>query len=51
MPLPPTLDEDLSEKPSVHSLMRLGQTAYLGPLRTREQQQDVVNRTFFHSQI
>jgi arylsulfatase A-like enzyme len=43
VPLPPTLEENLSEKPSVHSLMRLGQTAYLGPLRTREQQQDYVD--------
>ena len=33
--LPPTLDEDLRDKPSVHSLMRMGMTAYLGPLERR----------------
>ena len=30
--LPPTVDEDLSTKPAVHSLMRLGMNAYLGGL-------------------
>jgi arylsulfatase A-like enzyme len=30
--LPPTVDEDLSDKPTVHSLMQLGQTAYIGAL-------------------
>ena len=33
--LPPTVDEDLRDKPAVHSLMRMGMTAYLGPLRDR----------------
>ena len=32
VPLPPTVDEDLREKPTVHSLMKLGQTAYIGAL-------------------
>ncbi len=41
--LPPTVDENLSEKPSVHSLMRMGMAAYLGPLKTRRQQLDYVN--------
>ena len=41
--LPPTLDEDLSRKPAVHSLMRMGMTAYMGPLRDREAQLDYVN--------
>jgi choline-sulfatase len=41
--LPPTLDEDLSTKPSVHSLMRLGMAAYMGPLRDREAKLDYVN--------
>jgi choline-sulfatase len=41
--LPPTIDEDLRGKPSVHSLMRMGMQAYLGPLRNREQQLDYVN--------
>jgi choline-sulfatase len=30
--LPPTVDEDLGDKPTVHSLMQLGQTAYIGAL-------------------
>ena len=33
VPLPPTVDEDLRAKPTVHSLMKLGQTAYIGALR------------------
>jgi arylsulfatase A-like enzyme len=41
--LPPTVDEDLSTKPAVHALMRLGMNAYLGPLRGRRAQLDYVN--------
>jgi choline-sulfatase len=41
--LPDTVDEDLSNKPTVHELMRLGMTAYLGPLRTRRERLDYVN--------
>ncbi len=41
--LPPTVDEDMSDKPSVHSLMRMGMAAYLGPLKNRRQQLDYVN--------
>ena len=41
--LPPTIEEDLSTKPAVHSLMRLGMAAYLGPLRNRQAQLDYVN--------
>lgn len=41
--LPPTIDESLAEKPSVHSLMKLGQISYIGPLNTREMQLDYVN--------
>jgi choline-sulfatase len=41
--LPPTLDEDLRDKPTVHTLMRLGMTAYLGPLRGRRAKLDYVN--------
>ena len=33
--LPPTVDEDLRDKPSVHALMRMGMAAYLGPARNR----------------
>jgi choline-sulfatase len=41
--LPPTVEEDLSTKPAVHSLQRMGMNAYLGPLRGREAQLDYVN--------
>jgi choline-sulfatase len=41
--LPPTVDEDLGNKPTVHTLMRLGMTAYLGPLRGRRAKLDYVN--------
>ena len=41
--LPPTIDEDLSTKPAVQSLMRMGMAAYLGPLSDRRAQLDYVN--------
>ncbi len=41
--LPPTIDEDLSTKPVVQTLMQMGMTAYLGPLRGRRAQLDYVN--------
>ncbi|HEX6117751.1 MAG TPA: sulfatase-like hydrolase/transferase [Solirubrobacterales bacterium] len=41
--LPPSVDEDLRGKPSVHSIMQMGMTAYLGPLRDRRAQLDYVN--------
>ena len=41
--LPPTFDEDLSTKPAVQSLMRMGMAAYLGPLSDRRAQLDYVN--------
>ena len=43
VPLPATIDEDLRDKPTVHSLMKLGQTAYIGGLADRAAQQDYVN--------
>ncbi|HXD58367.1 MAG TPA: sulfatase/phosphatase domain-containing protein, partial [Thermoleophilaceae bacterium] len=43
VPLPPTIDEDLRDKPTVQALMKLGQTSYLGGLRGRGQQQLYVN--------
>ena len=43
VPLPATVDEDLRDKPTVHSLMKLGQTAYIGALDDRGAQQDYVN--------
>ena len=41
--LPPTVDENLAGKPAVHSLMQMGMTAYMGPLRNRRDQLDYVN--------
>jgi choline-sulfatase len=41
--LPPTVDEDLANKPEVHTLMQVGMTAYMGPLRNRREQLDYVN--------
>jgi arylsulfatase A-like enzyme len=41
--LPPTLDDDLRDKPSVHELMKMGMAAYLGPLRSREEKLEYVN--------
>jgi choline-sulfatase len=41
--LPPTVDENLGQKPAVHALMRLGMAAYLGPLRNRRAKLDYVN--------
>ena len=41
--LPPTVAEDMRSKPSVHALMKMGMTAYLGPLRTRRSKLDYVN--------
>jgi choline-sulfatase len=41
--LPPTVEEDLSTKPAVHALARMGMTAYLGPLSDRAAQLDYVN--------
>jgi arylsulfatase A-like enzyme len=41
--LPPTVDEDLREKPTVHSLMKLGQTAYIGALDDDEARRGYVN--------
>ena len=41
--LPPSVDEDLRGKPSVHSIMQMGMTGYLGPLRDRQARLDYVN--------
>ena len=41
--LPPTVSEDMRNKPTVHELMKMGMTAYLGPLRTRQAKLDYVN--------
>ena len=41
--LPATLVEDMSNKPTVHELMRMGMTAYLGPLNGERAKLDYVN--------
>jgi arylsulfatase A-like enzyme len=41
--LPATHSEDLSNKPSVHALMRQGQLAFLGPLHGERERLDYVN--------
>jgi choline-sulfatase len=41
--LPPTLVEDMSNKPTVHELMRMGMAAYLGPLKGERAKLDYVN--------
>src|SRR5439155_25244867 len=41
--LPPTLIEDMRNKPTVHELMRMGMTAYLGPLNGDQAKLDYVN--------
>jgi arylsulfatase A-like enzyme len=43
LPLPATVHEDLREKPTVHSLMSLGQTAYIGALPDDRAKRDYVN--------
>lgn len=41
--LPPTIDEQLHDKPDVQSLAQLGQAAYLGALRRERERLDYVN--------
>ena len=43
VPLPPTIEEDLREKPAVQALSRLGMDNYLGPLPDRQAEQDYVD--------
>ena len=40
--LPETVDEDLRDKPTAHAMLKLGQTSFLGPLRSRADQLDYV---------
>jgi choline-sulfatase len=52
VPLPPTIDESLHDKPSVHALMKLGQISYIGPLSSRSMQRDYVNfYAFLHGLV
>ena len=41
--VPPTLVEDMRNKPTVHELMRMGMAAYLGPLNGDRAKLDYVN--------
>jgi arylsulfatase A-like enzyme len=43
VPLPPTLGENLREKPAVQALSKLGMDNYLGALSSRQAQQDYVD--------
>ncbi len=43
VPLPPTLEEELREKPDVQALSRIGMDNYLGPLPDRQAKQDYVD--------
>jgi choline-sulfatase len=43
VPLPASIDEDLSGKPAVQALSRLGMDNYLGPLADRQARQDYVD--------
>jgi arylsulfatase A-like enzyme len=43
VPLPPTLQEDLREKPKVQAMSKLGMDNYLGALSSRRAQQDYVD--------
>ncbi|MBJ7457718.1 MAG: sulfatase-like hydrolase/transferase [Thermoleophilaceae bacterium] len=40
--LPATVDENLRDKPTAHAITKLGQTAYLGGLNSRQQKLDYV---------
>ena len=41
--LPPTVNESLRDKPSVHELMKMGMAAYLGPLKGEREKLEYVN--------
>jgi choline-sulfatase len=43
VPLPPTLDEDLRDKPTVQAMTKIGLTSYLGALKGRAAQQRYVD--------
>ena len=52
MPLPPTLEEDLREKPVVQALSKVGMDNYLGALPDRAAQQDYVDfYAYLHSVV
>ncbi len=52
LPLPPTLAEDLREKPAVQALSKLGMDNYLGALGDRAAKQDYVDfYAYLHSLI
>lgn len=50
--LPVTVDEDLRDKPTAHAILKLGQTSYIGPVRTRAEQLDYVRfYAYLHSVV
>lgn len=52
VPLPPTLEEDLREKPAVQALSKLGMDNYLGALADRQAKQDYVDfYAYLHSVV
>jgi len=50
--LPATAGEDLRDKPTAHAMLKLGQTSYLGPLRTHAERLDYVRfYAYLHSLV
>jgi choline-sulfatase len=50
--LPPTVNDDLRDKPAVHELMKMGMAAYLGPLRSEEAKLEYVNfYAYLHQRV
>ncbi|HEX8065943.1 MAG TPA: sulfatase-like hydrolase/transferase [Thermoleophilaceae bacterium] len=43
VPLPATVDEDLTTKPTPHALMKLGQASYLGPVSDERARRDYLS--------
>jgi len=43
VPLPPTIDENLREKPTVQAMAKMGQAAYIGEVRGQHRQQRYVD--------
>jgi choline-sulfatase len=48
IPLPATVDEDLRDKPTIHAMMKIGQTSYLGGLSHEQRKQYVAFYAHLH---
>ena len=48
VPLPPTIDEDLRDKPTIQAMMKIGQTSYLGALSRADRQRYVAFYAHLH---